>query len=118
MFDLLGQQELSELNQMLSISSDTDDATPENIPSPPRTRGSTSPSSEVTFQSINSNDDIEAVELPASDGNPTQALRITQLEKELQSTRSQLKEVDTKFSKIKVCMCMRKKHSFMSNTVK
>lgn len=98
---ILSQQELSELNQMLSISSDTDDATPENIPSPPRTRGSTSPSSEVTFQSINSNDDIEAVELPASDGNPTQALRITQLEKELQSTRSQLKEVDTKFSKIK-----------------
>ncbi|CDH51060.1 signal transducer [Lichtheimia corymbifera JMRC:FSU:9682] len=98
---ILSPQELSELNQMLSISSDTDDAPPENIPSPPRTRGSTSPSSEVTFQSINSNDDIEAVELPASDGNPTQALRIAQLEKELQSTRSQLKEVDTKFSKIK-----------------
>ena len=73
----------------------------ENIPSPPRTRGSSSPSSDATFQSLN---DIDAVELPASidpaandDGH-----RIIQLERELRSTKSQLKEVDTKFNKIKV----------------
>ena len=74
-------------------------STLENIPSPPRTRGSTSPSSDATFQSLT---DIDAVELPASIDLQPNEDRVAQLERELRSTKSQLKEVDTKFNKIKV----------------
>ncbi|KAI9490027.1 hypothetical protein BDB00DRAFT_875726 [Zychaea mexicana] len=112
---ILSSRELSELNQMLNTGLTEDQSSPaatkaatntttshENIPSPPRTRGSSSPSSDVTFQSLT--DEIDAVELPASI-DPSSATdeqtRIAQLERELRSTKSQLKEVDTKFNKIK-----------------
>ncbi|KAI9245895.1 hypothetical protein BDA99DRAFT_272023 [Phascolomyces articulosus] len=109
---ILSSRELTELNQMLNTGltedasqSSTAATTLENIPSPPRTRGSNSPLSDATFQSLN---DIDAVELPASIDPPLSSSqapddhnRIAQLERELRSTKSQLKEVDTKFNKIK-----------------
>ncbi|KAI7856395.1 hypothetical protein BDC45DRAFT_503850 [Circinella umbellata] len=102
---ILSSRELSELNQMLNTTSglteEPSSALLENIPSPPRTRGSNSPSSDATFQSLN---DIDTVELPTCIDPPSlndEHNRIIQLERELQSTKSQLKEVDTKFNKIK-----------------
>ncbi|KAI8142543.1 hypothetical protein BJV82DRAFT_669689 [Fennellomyces sp. T-0311] len=98
---ILSSRELSELNQMLNsglAEESPSGSTLENIPSPPRTRGSTSPSSDATFQSLT---DIDAVELPASADPQPNDDRVAQLERELRSTKSQLKEVDTKFNKIK-----------------
>ena len=91
------------LNTTTGLTEETTSSstTLENIPSPPRTRGSSSPLSDATFQSLN---DIDAVELPVSIDPPSNddPHRIIQLERELRSTKSQLKEVDTKFNKIKV----------------
>lgn len=89
----------------------------ENIPSPPRTRESTSPVSEKTFHSIRSNNDdidVDTIRLPDAvtalhSNNPTTTHRelengeyIAQLEGELESTKRRLRELDATFGKIKV----------------
>ncbi|ORY97293.1 hypothetical protein BCR43DRAFT_489534 [Syncephalastrum racemosum] len=101
----LSTEELAELNHMLNSSSmDTTlfgDGSTETIPSPPRTRGSASPSSDTTFRSFNSmDDDVVNVELPSAQCEPP-SKRQASLEKELDSAKTRLREVETKFNKIK-----------------
>lgn len=101
-----GTEELAELNHMLNSGAmDTTqfgDGSTETIPSPPRTRGSASPSSDTTFRSFNSlDDDVDKVELPSAQCEAP-SKRQASLEKELDSAKTRLREVETKFNKIKV----------------
>lgn len=108
-----GANELAELNQMLNhaIESNLNDDIPvlyshsEHIPSPPKTRGSVSPSSDATFLSLNSNDhyDFDADDdVTVNDTATRNEKYIKHLEQELAHTKNRLYEVDSKFNKIKV----------------
>lgn len=111
-YKIIGANELAELNQMLNnaIESNLNDDIPapysqsEHIPSPPRTRGSVSPSSDATFLSLNSNDyyEFDADDAIVNDKAARNEKYIKDLEQELAHTKNRLYEVDSKFNKIKV----------------